>query len=109
MSVSDEAGLMTVRLHVDRPRCTNCSLPIQTAKWQPSCAPLGVRLPGIVGADAPGVTFGIADGEFAAAIFRVLERAQDGSPSGYGARVDCVRVGDHDVDAAGFRTAQFIG
>jgi len=54
------------------------------------------------------MAFGIFDGKFAAAVVRVLERANNLSTRCYGAGVDCFDVRYDDVDAAGFNAAQLI-
>ena len=54
------------------------------------------------------MAFGIFHGEFPAAVIGLLQGAYDRGPGCDGAGVDCVRVGDDDVGAASFDTANLI-
>ncbi len=52
------------------------------------------------------MALGVCDGEFAAAVGRVLKWTDDGCVSGDGASVNGIGIGNNDVDAARFNTAE---
>ena len=52
------------------------------------------------------MAFGVLQAEFAASVGGILEGADDRGSGGYGAGMDRIGVGDHDVDAAGFDAAE---
>ena len=65
--------------------------------------------PGVVGADAPEMTFEVAAGEGAAAVVHVADVEDHLGAGGFGGGVDCVGVGDDEVDAFGFAEADLVG
>src|SRR6185437_7629088 len=70
---------------------------------------LRVAGPGIVGAEAPAVAFGILDGELAAAVVGVLKLPDDFATGSLGAGVNGVGIRDDDIDATGLLVAGFRG
>ena len=66
------------------------------------------RLPRVISAHAPRVAFGVFHAELAAAVWRVLKRADDRRACRYRPGVNRIGVRDHDVDAAGLDAAELV-
>jgi hypothetical protein len=68
----------------------------------------GFGHPGIVGADAPDVSFEVAAGEAAATVVHVADVEDHLGPCGLCGGIDGVGVWDYEVGALGFAEANFV-